>query len=186
MAASRRAWTPKFGEPVENTYASLSNPTRVGLFVKSGRRTGRLNPGVYWTLTDGRGKFWDMSPDNCRRPVDDGYMGPLADAPAPVPDDAERRIEYVVNADMLQQALQAGRECLVVSGDTAIQAALDCLVYHARRQEMASGPQRCDPCGMIHDGPRCACGEHLYLKGARWQHVHTYSGIDSHIPQPAD
>ncbi len=55
--------TPKFGATVTNHFASEDNPTRVGIFVRSGRRNGRMNPGVWWELTDGRGKFWQVSPD---------------------------------------------------------------------------------------------------------------------------
>lgn len=49
------------------------------------------------------------------------------------------------------------------------------------------GIVRCEPCGFVHDGPLCECGERLYLKGSppRWQHVHTYSTSDDHDPKPA-
>lgn len=54
--------TPAFGATVTNHLASVENPRRRGYFVRAGRRTGRLNPGVWWELTDGRGDFWQVSP----------------------------------------------------------------------------------------------------------------------------
>lgn len=53
----------KFGQPVRNGYASEGNPIRDGLFVRWVHRTGRLNPGKYAELTDGKGKFWMVKPD---------------------------------------------------------------------------------------------------------------------------
>lgn len=58
--------SPLFAEWVENTMASESNPTRRGRFVRVVRRTGRLNPGVWWEMTDGHGSFWQVRPENCR------------------------------------------------------------------------------------------------------------------------
>lgn len=54
--------TAKFGDLVENGWASADNPTRVGYFVREFRRTGRLNPGLTWELTDGKGAFWEVKP----------------------------------------------------------------------------------------------------------------------------
>lgn len=51
---------PRFGDTIENGWASEDNPTRVGIFVREGRRTGRLNPGRYFEVTDGNGKFWEL------------------------------------------------------------------------------------------------------------------------------
>lgn len=51
----------KFGDMVENAYAAVSNPHKFGYFVKKYRITGRLNPGVWVTLTDKKGNFWDIS-----------------------------------------------------------------------------------------------------------------------------
>lgn len=42
--------TPKFGDLVENGWASEGNPTRRGYFVQSFRRTGRMNPGLTWEI----------------------------------------------------------------------------------------------------------------------------------------
>lgn len=58
----RRIPTPKFGATVTNRLAGDTNPRRVGIFVRAGRNTGRMNHGVWWELTDGRGDFWQVSP----------------------------------------------------------------------------------------------------------------------------
>ncbi len=52
----------KFGDVVENGWASENNPTRVGFFVRAGKRTGRMNAGKFWEITDGKGKFWELMP----------------------------------------------------------------------------------------------------------------------------
>ena len=49
---------PKFGEWLRGIYASERNPLRDGMYVRTVRRTGRCNPGKYYELTDGNGKFW--------------------------------------------------------------------------------------------------------------------------------
>lgn len=54
--------TPRFGALVTNHIAPERNPQRTGYFVRSGRRTGRLNPGLWWEMTDGRGNFWQLHP----------------------------------------------------------------------------------------------------------------------------
>lgn len=51
-----------FGDVVENGWASEDNPTRRGLFVRSFTRKGRMNPGLTWEITDGKGKFWELQP----------------------------------------------------------------------------------------------------------------------------
>jgi hypothetical protein len=49
----------KFGVTrVRGVYASPNNPQRDGVFVEHIRRTGRMNPGQYVRLTDGKGRFW--------------------------------------------------------------------------------------------------------------------------------
>jgi len=53
---------PSFGDVIENGWASDANPTRIGFFVREFTRTGRLNPGVTWEITDGKGKFWEFKP----------------------------------------------------------------------------------------------------------------------------
>lgn len=52
------ASAPKFGEWFRGRYAGESNPHRDGMFVRSVRCTGRINPGVWYELTDGKGHFW--------------------------------------------------------------------------------------------------------------------------------
>lgn len=52
--------TPKFGDLIENGYASEDNPTRRGYFVRAFRRTGKLNAGLTWEVTDRKGKFWTL------------------------------------------------------------------------------------------------------------------------------
>lgn len=51
---------PRFGEWMRGVWASASNPHRDGMFVRTERRTGRLNPGTYHELTDGKGEFWSI------------------------------------------------------------------------------------------------------------------------------
>lgn len=51
---------PKFGDWIRGIYASERNPNRDGMYVRTIRRTGRLNPGVYYELTDGNGRFWQF------------------------------------------------------------------------------------------------------------------------------
>jgi hypothetical protein len=49
----------KFGDIVENGWASDSNPTKRGFVVRMGHRSGRMNAGPYVEMTDGNGKFWE-------------------------------------------------------------------------------------------------------------------------------
>lgn len=56
---------PTFGQWFENPVASPSNPRRVGMFVRTVRRRGRMNPGLWWELTDGL-DFWQVRPENLR------------------------------------------------------------------------------------------------------------------------
>lgn len=59
-AAGEVPMKPRFGDIIENGWASADNPTRVGYFVREGRRTGRMNAGRYFEVTDGAGKFWEL------------------------------------------------------------------------------------------------------------------------------
>lgn len=54
---------PKFGQKVCGIYGSDDNPTKCGKFFETIVRRGRLNPGVYYRLTDGEGKFWEYPAD---------------------------------------------------------------------------------------------------------------------------
>lgn len=52
----------KFGDLIENGWASDDNPTKRGYFVRRGINSGRVNSGPYIEVTDGRGKFWRLIP----------------------------------------------------------------------------------------------------------------------------
>jgi hypothetical protein len=72
--------TPKFGDMMRNPWASESNPQRDGYFVRSTRRTGRMNPGLWYQMTGRNGKFWEV----------DGSVQFFIDEPAkPAPTPAE-------------------------------------------------------------------------------------------------
>ena len=71
---------PKFGEWLRGIYASESNPHRDGMYVRTIRRTGKLNPGVHYEVTDGNGKFWQYPAQSVER---------LATPPAAQPADGE-------------------------------------------------------------------------------------------------
>jgi hypothetical protein len=49
---------PTFGEPMRGIWASVTNPIRDGYYVETIRRTGRLNPGTFYRMTDRNGKLW--------------------------------------------------------------------------------------------------------------------------------
>lgn len=48
----------KFGDIIENGWASEDNPARIGIFVK------KVSKG--YECTNGKGKFWVVSKDNAR------------------------------------------------------------------------------------------------------------------------
>ena len=50
----------KFGDVIENGWAGDGNPTKYGYFIQTKQNTGRLNPGRYVVLTDGKGKVWEV------------------------------------------------------------------------------------------------------------------------------
>lgn len=58
MASEKRE--PAFGEWMRGIHASVDNPIRDGMYVKTIVRTGRLNPGKFYELTDGKGRFWQF------------------------------------------------------------------------------------------------------------------------------
>lgn len=60
VTAAGASRPPKFGEWLRGIWASERNPIRDGMYVKTTRRTGRLNPGTWYQLTNGKGKFWDF------------------------------------------------------------------------------------------------------------------------------
>jgi hypothetical protein len=55
--------TPHFGDQVVNNSASECNPTKHGLFVRRVTRSGVMNPGEWWELTNGEGSFWRTQAD---------------------------------------------------------------------------------------------------------------------------
>ena len=52
---------PKFGDAMRNLWASDGNPTRDAKFVRLVSKTGRCNPGEWYEMTDGAGKFWQSN-----------------------------------------------------------------------------------------------------------------------------
>ncbi len=50
---------PKFGDTVRGIHASEKNPQRDGFYVQTVRRTGKMNAGTFYRLTDGHGRFWE-------------------------------------------------------------------------------------------------------------------------------
>ncbi len=53
---------PKFGDKMRNLVAGEDNPRRDAWFVKQKRVTGRMNPGLWYTMTDRKGNFLDSCP----------------------------------------------------------------------------------------------------------------------------
>lgn len=56
------ALDPKFGDRLRNTAAGESNPHRDAFFVRKVRKTGRMNPGLWFEMTDGKGEMWLTNP----------------------------------------------------------------------------------------------------------------------------
>lgn len=54
------------GDVVMNNYASVENPTRVGVVIERGCRQGRMNPSNYIRLSDLEEKTWEIGADNDR------------------------------------------------------------------------------------------------------------------------
>lgn len=78
------AQTPKFGDWMRGIYASEKNPLRDGMFVRTIRRTGRCNPGTYYELTDGKGRFWQYPRESAV--MLDGSTRAQAPAPGSIAD----------------------------------------------------------------------------------------------------
>lgn len=55
---------PQYGDRMRNPWAGDKNPTRDGVFVKSGYRAGMTNHGPWYQFTDCNGKFWETR-TNC-------------------------------------------------------------------------------------------------------------------------
>jgi len=57
----------RFGETIiEGIYSSSDNPHNRGVYVRTIRRTGRINPGVWIEVTDRNGEFWQWPIDAVR------------------------------------------------------------------------------------------------------------------------
>ena len=54
---------PKFGDKIRGIHASERNPIRDGFYVETIHRKGRMNPGKWYGLTDGKGRFWEFEAD---------------------------------------------------------------------------------------------------------------------------
>jgi hypothetical protein len=50
---------PVFGDFMRNPWAGECNPTRDAYFVKSKVIKGRMNPGLWYEMTDKNGNFWE-------------------------------------------------------------------------------------------------------------------------------
>ena len=57
--AGERTCRPVFGTRMRGIFAGESNPHRDGYYVETIRRTGRMNRGKFYRLTDGAGRFWE-------------------------------------------------------------------------------------------------------------------------------
>ncbi|OON35631.1 hypothetical protein BTJ39_22415 [Izhakiella australiensis] len=58
----RNGRNPEFGDRMRNLVAGQDNPRRDAYFVKVKKLTGRLNPGIWYTMTDRNGNVWDSCP----------------------------------------------------------------------------------------------------------------------------
>ena len=50
----------RFGDKWVNPAASDDNPNKVGYFVRTGNRYGKINPGKFYEFTDKHGGFWQV------------------------------------------------------------------------------------------------------------------------------
>ena len=75
-AAATIGPAPTFGDWFAGIYASPENPTKYGMYVRTVRVPhGRMNPGIFYELTDGHGKFWQYPVEStvrhgAKRPTD--------------------------------------------------------------------------------------------------------------------
>ncbi len=54
---------PKFGDVVTNVHVTNTSPWHRMTFVEVIRRRGRLNHGIWYRCTDGKGRFAEFQPD---------------------------------------------------------------------------------------------------------------------------
>lgn len=51
---------PEFGDLMMNPWAGDANPRHIANFVREIRKTGRVNPGLWYEMTDRNGNFWEV------------------------------------------------------------------------------------------------------------------------------
>lgn len=56
---------PQFGQVLRMIYASDDNPHKYGFYVETIVRRGKLNPGVCYRMTNGKGDFWECESKLC-------------------------------------------------------------------------------------------------------------------------
>jgi hypothetical protein len=57
----------RFGDKWVNPAASDDNPNKVGYFVRTGNRYGKINPGKFYEFTDKHGGFWQVPASSVER-----------------------------------------------------------------------------------------------------------------------
>lgn len=57
---------PKLGQKIVSIYASDNNPRREGIFVEVKHYKRKVNGGTYYRLTDGKGDFWEVEPNDTK------------------------------------------------------------------------------------------------------------------------
>lgn len=61
---SEKTHHPKFGDRIRGIYMGEDHPMQNGMFVKTVRRTGKTNRGLFYEVTDGKGEFWLAPPES--------------------------------------------------------------------------------------------------------------------------
>ena len=97
---------PTFGDWFTGIYASDDNPIKHGMYVRTIRRTGRMNRGTHYELTDGKGAFWETPVENCEPRQGSGHerVIPATDLRAFI--EAERRIGWGKHLAAREQTLR--------------------------------------------------------------------------------
>lgn len=52
---------PQFADHMRNPWAGEGNPSKDGYFVQAKRVTGKFNAGLWYRMTDRKGKFWEIN-----------------------------------------------------------------------------------------------------------------------------
>jgi hypothetical protein len=58
------AGKPRFGDKVRNPWTEPDNPLHLSTFVRVVHRNGHMNPGTWWEVTDGKGRFWQLKAED--------------------------------------------------------------------------------------------------------------------------